>query len=841
MPTVCLLFLPAVLLPGAVSNADEVIFGRDIRPLLSDRCFNCHGPDREAAYNDLRLDKQEFATEYAIVPGDPESSAVLERISTDDESMRMPPPDSGRKPLTADEVALIKTWIESGAQYEEHWAFLPPQKSAVPEASDEQTSHVIDRFLRTAMKGQGLHPAPKADPRTLARRLHFDLLGLPPTPAEVEAFCADPSEQEYEAMVDKLLGSPHFGERMAQFWLDLVRYADTGGYHSDNEREVDAFRDYVIESFNENKPFDQFTIEQLAGDLLENPTLEQRIASGYNRLLQTTEEGGAQPKEYMAIYQADRVRNVSTVWLSLTMGCCQCHDHKFDPLATKDFYSLGAFFADIKEKPVGRQDPNLYLPTPEQQEQMAKLEAEIAAVRATPIDEEQLAAWTAGQEERVREEANEDTSDEKKSARRNRRKDDERLARLSEIVSKALEDRTEEDQQTIRELFKELSDDRKPVRDSLTKLQAQLDDVKSGVRTMLVAESVSPRTVRVLPRGNWMDDSGEVVQPAIPGIFGSLDVEGRRPTRMDLAEWIVEEDNPLTARVFVNRVWKVLFGYGLVRSLEDFGYQGDWPTHPELLDWLAVDFVEQGWDVKRLIEQIVMSDTYQQASVNVPESRQKDPFNRYLARQSRFRLSAEFIRDNALSASGLLVDEIGGPSVKPYQPAGYWQHLNFPVREWKADDGPNQYRRGLYTFWCRSFLHPSLLAFDASTREECTAERPRSNTPLQALVLLNDPTYVEAARVLAEKVCDQTPEDDARIDQMFWRVLQRSPTAEESAILKELLQQERTRYSEERDSAADVLKNGQAEIRSELPAEELAAWTAVARTVLNLHESLIRY
>jgi hypothetical protein len=509
------------------------------------------------------------------------------------------------------------------------------------------------------------------------------------------------------------------------------------------------------------------TIEQLAGDLIPSPTEETRIASGYNRLLQTTQEGGAQAKEYMAKYAADRVRNVSTVWMGATLGCAECHDHKYDPFTTRDFYSLAAFFADVKETIIGAQEPTRF-PTPEQ----------AAALRPLEQGRDSLKA-----------------------------------------IKKPSPDQK-----------KELGDLERRIRELVGKIPASL-----------VSTSIPPRVMRVLPRGNWMDDSGPIVAPDVPASLPPLGIKDRRASRLDLARWLVSGRNPLVARVMVNRLWRLAFGQGLVTTADDFGSQGTWPTHPELLDWLACEFVDSGWDVRSMLKRIVMTAAYRQTSHPRPADQQHDPANRWLARQNAFRLDAELVRDNALSISGLLSARIGGPSVKPYQPAGYWVFLNFPKREYYADHGPNEYRRGLYTYWQRTFLHPSLLAFDASTREECVVQRPRSNTPLQALVLLNDPTYVEAARVLAARLFREAGSDpSARLDRAFRLALARPPRAEEVAVLTQLLVEHRRQYQSDPAAARALLGIGDEPVPAGLDPTELASWTSVMRVILNLHETITR-
>jgi hypothetical protein len=876
--------------PASAAEA-KISFTRQIKPILAGKCFACHGPDEKERKAELRLDVREEAVPSVIKPGDGEHSEVVVRITSSDAETRMPPADSKKPAITADEAKLIRQWIDQGAEYDAHWAYVKPVKPVVPPVKNAGWPvNPIDHFVLSKLEAKSLQPSPEADKRTLLRRLSFDVLGLPPSPEDMDAFLSVPpslgpsvspsagkdreterqseGEKAYEALVDKLLASPHFGERMAIYWLDVVRYADTGGYHSDNHRDVWAFRDYVINAFNRNKPFDQFTIEQLAGDLLPNATDEQRIASGFNRLLQTTEEGGAQPKEYAAKYAADRVRNTSVIWLASTMGCCECHSHKFDPFTQKDFYSFAAFFADISEKPVGRQEQTK-LPTPEQAAQLKAIDEQLAAAK------EELGAKTpeiAAAREKWEAAA---IADPPKGA------SNEVLAALKEEPAK----RAAKQESLIDAEFRKRAPELAGVRERIAALEAERAKIDATVLSTLVSISVTPRTMRILPRGNWLDDSGEVVLPAIPGFMsvgnglravpGAGDQASTRvlgtpqrafPTaRLDLARWIASRDNPLTARVFVNRLWKLAFGRGIVKTLEDFGSQGEFPAHPELLDWLATDFIDSGWDVKHTLKLILMSRTYRQSPAILdfglpildsqtntastdsnPKSKIQnpkliDPENTLLWRQNRFRLDAEMIRDNALAVSGLLVDRIGGPSVKPYQPAGYWQYLNFPKREWENDHGDNQYRRGLYTYWQRTFLHPSLAAFDASSREECTVDRPRSNTPQQALVLLNDPTYVEAARALAAKALqDGGDATRARLEFAFRRVLTRPPLPDEITILSELLEKHRREFAADKAAAEKLQTVGDLKAPDGVDVVDLAAWTNVCRVLLNLHETITR-
>ncbi|MEX2141688.1 MAG: PSD1 and planctomycete cytochrome C domain-containing protein [Pirellulales bacterium] len=847
-------------LSAAAAEPPKIQFNRDIRSILSQNCFACHGPDDDAREADLRLDIKAglfgpVSDGVAVVPGKAQASVLLQRIKSSDPDQRMPPADSGKK-LTAEQIQTLERWVASGADWQGHWAYIPPTRAdvlAVDALPSGSTRNDIDRFVQTKLREQGLQPSAEADRVTLIRRLSFDLTGLPPKPEDVEAFVNDQGPDAYERLVDRLLASPHYGERMAIYWLDLVRFADTIGYHSDNPRNITPYRDYVIAAFNSNKPFDQFTIEQLAGDLIPEATTEQKVASGYNRLLMTTEEGGAQPKEYSAKYMADRVRNLSAVWMGSTMGCCECHDHKFDPFSTEDFYSLAAFFADVQETPVGKREPGMLLASDEQAAELKRLDDQVAALRQKlNADTPELAAAQAEWERAVRELASESGpekgSERRDAARRGRNRaavqSADRYQPPKEILDIVLLDadkRSEEQGKKLAAHYRTVALLFDPLREQLAATEKQRNDLFARIPKTLITVAQSPRELRILPRGNWLDDSGEAVAPAVPHFLRQLDVSDRRANRMDLAQWLTARDNPLVARVFVNRLWMLFFGQGISKSMEDFGAQGEWPTNPELLDWLAVEFIDSGWDVKRLARLMVASHTYRQTSAPTAEQKARDPLNRYFARQSRFRLEAEIVRDNALAVSGLLVLKIGGESAQPYQPAGYWDFLNFPKRTWQHDNGENQYRRGLYTHWQRTFLHPSLLAFDAPTREECASERVRSNVPQQALVLLNDSTYVEAARVLAERVLKQSSAStEERLNWLYRSVLSRLPKEQEQKVLIELLEKHRGQYQANRVAAEQLIAAGLAPVAKDLDAAELAAWASVTRAVLNLHETITR-
>lgn len=755
--------------------AADLQYNRDIRPILSDKCFFCHGPDEEHRQADLRLDVESDAKEYAIQAGKPDESEVIARILSADPELLMPPPNSG-KSLSPQEIKTLRKWIEQGADYAPYWAYLAPQQVSPPEVPGlgNDSTAKIDRFIRARLQQEGLSPSAPADPVTLIRRVYFDLIGLPPLPEKVDAFVADPSAKAFEKIVDELLQSDHFGERMAVYWLDLVRYADTVGYHGDQDHHISPYRDWVINAFNENLPFDQFTREQLAGDLLPEATIDQKVATGYNRMLQTSHEGGVQPKEYLAIYAADRVRNLSAVWMGATVGCAQCHHHKYDPYSIRDFYSLAAFFADVDEA------------------QHFTLGSNALPTRRPPE---------------------------------------------IEVLSKR-------DRQRLMEIENQLAATESLDAQVVESLNAEKNSIEARKRLTMITVAIEPREMRVLPRGNWLDDSGPVVSPAIPEFLGELKTSGRRPNRLDLANWLTNSETGvggLTARVQVNRFWYLLFGTGLSRTLDDFGGQGEPPSHPELLDDLAVEFMEQEWDVKSLLKTILLSQTYQQGSTASPALLAKDPYNQLFARQGRFRLPAEFVRDTALLIAGSLEFELGGPSIRPYQPQGYYRHLNFPKREYTADEDSRQFRRGVYIHWQRQFLHPMLKAFDAPSREECTAQRPQSNTPLAALVLLNDPTFVEAARHFAQNLLTEADiTDEDRLEMAFRQAISRRPDSEELNILKQLLINQRRHYAASAENAEALLEVGLSDVDSKFDPVELAAWTTVTRAILNLNETFTR-
>ncbi|RFC44562.1 MAG: Protein of unknown function DUF1553/DUF1549/Planctomycete cytochrome C [Verrucomicrobia bacterium] len=836
--TLFLLCAFPVLVGAAESPVPSRIeFNRDVRPILSDNCFSCHGNDPAHRKAKLRLDRREDALgQKAFVPGQPEASLLVERILSADEDELMPPPDSHKK-LNGRDKEILKRWIAQGAVYQQHWSYEKPVRASVPAGANG-----VDVLVRGRLEEIGLKPSPEADRRTLIRRLYADLLGLPPKPGEVSEFVNDPAPDAYPRLVDRVLKNPHYGERLAIGWLDVVRYADTIGYHSDTPRNVWPYRDWVIRSFNANKRFDRFTLEQVAGDLLADASQETRVGSAFNRLLLSTEEGGAQAKDYEQRMLTDRVRAIGAAWLGQTTGCAQCHDHKFDPFTQRDFYSLGAFFADISEPIVGRREDGMVVAEQAQLEQLAKFDASLDKAKKgfetiRPQLETAQKQWEA---DLVRYEG---TLPELRPGAKASEADVQRARKVAAALAKDSKGRSRAEQDTVREYFHAQGTVLfKPEIEALAKAQRERDGFYGPLAKCLVSvSSPQKRTVRILPRGNWMDESGEIIKPGLPHYLPQPRVEGRELTRLDLAQWLVARENPLTARAVMNRLWKQFFGIGLSKVSDDLGAQGETPPNQALLDWLACEFMESGWDVQQMVRTIVTSATYRQVSTPTKEQLAADPYNRELARQSPFRLDAELVRDHALATAGLLVPKIGGPSVKPYQPDGYWENLNFPTRTYDADKGEGQYRRGLYTWWQRSFLHPSLLAFDAPSREECSAERNRSNIPQQALVLLNDPTYVEAARAFAARILRECQGDaTARLRWAWQEALQRDPREEELKTMRPLVDERLASYRADPSAADSLLKVGFSPVPEGVDRAELAAWTHVARILFNLHEAITR-
>jgi len=1008
----------AALLAGSVSFAQEVEFNRDIRPILSDKCYTCHGPNKASRLTKLRFDaeegaKQDLGGHYAIVPGDAEKSAMVQRITATNPPMRMPPVRSGYK-LTEGEIALIRRWIEQGAKWEKHWAFIPPKRRPLPDVKDrEWPRNAIDNFVLARLEREGLAHSPEADRERLMRRVTLDLTGLPPTLGEIDAFLADKSPNAYEKAVDRLLSSPRYGERMAERWLDAARYADTNGYQTDGERSMWRWRDWVIDAFNRNMPFDRFTVEQIAGDMLPGATLEQKIATGFNRNHRGNGEGGIIAEEYAAEYVVDRVDTTATVWLGVTLGCARCHDHKYDPFTQKEFYRVFAYFDNIPEKgkawKYGNSPPLIQAPTEAQQAELKALDEKLAAAesafahlqtelertqaqweksdaRSAPPDwtisrgmvvQRRLLGTGAFDGKRVLEvdlerkdaaqfgfydkftlsarvrptaatgaivtraedaaegegyglylkdgkvqvnlvkrwlddalrveteralELNEwhnvsvtydgsrvadgvriyidgepqklkinlddlnQSFDTKEPLRlgggggpENRfrgQMSDVRIYNValtpeqaavlatetpvSEIAQIPPERRTRAQSDKLRLYFLE-RDAPPPIREAwqrMHELRHEKQRMVEGFPTVMVMEErATPRDTFVLMRGAY-DRPGEKVMPGVPSVLPPLP-GGSPNNRLGFAKWLVDPSNPLTARVTVNRFWQMYFGTGLVKTVEDFGSQGEWPTHLELLDWLATEFIRTDWDVKAMQKLIVTSATYRQSSKATPEVLQRDPENRLLARGPRFRVPAEMIRDQALAAAGLLVEKIGGPSVKPYQPEGLWKELG--GEDYHQDHGEGLYRRSLYTFWRRTAPPPSMVNFDAAGREACIVSETRTNTPLQALDLMNDVAYVEASRVLAERMIREggaTPEQ--RIAFAFRLATGRRPKTAEVSILADSFHHYHDRFHSNDDAAIKLVSEGEHTRDKKLDAGELAAYTSAASLILNLDETVTK-
>ncbi len=1021
--------LAMAAVPAADSPPQTVQFTRDIRPILSDNCFRCHGPDEEYREADLRLDTRQGAFAdlggyRALVAGDPEESELFARITDADEDSQMPPPDSDRK-LTPEQIETVRLWIQQGASWQDHWSFVPPKRPQPRKVSRANwPRNPIDNFILARLDAEGLQPSPEANPVTLLRRVALDLTGLPPTTAEVDAFLADQSPGAYEKAVDRLLASPRYGEHMTRDWLDLARYGDTHGLHLDNQRSMWLYRDWLIGAFNENKRFDQFTIEQLAGDLLPEPTLEQRVATGFNRCNVTTSEGGSIAEEYVVRYAVDRTDTTATVWMGLTVGCASCHDHKFDPITQKEFYRLYAFFNSTTEKAM---DGNALLPPPvlkvpsrEQAaqrksytEQIADVDTRIQAALATidyqeppgtlaetspqPVEVvwiedslppgaqpegdgqppwqfvaapshpvhsgtksslrsaagrtqhfftgaspglkiaaddklfayvfldpdnppkeimlqfndgtwEHRAFWGAdlidwgqagtpsrfqagplpekGKWVRLEVEAAQvglapgailngwactqfdgtvhwDKSGIVTLGSQDARRfeslaawlEHQRALKKSPLpgpLQAALkieaDKRTDAQKKQLRDYFLQhaYANSREvfePLHRQREELKKKADALEKAIpATMVTAEMAKPRETFVLKRGDY-DKPGEKVTRGVPAVLPPMP-KGAPANRLGLARWLVDPGHPLTARVTVNRFWQHYFGTGLVKTSEDFGAQGEWPSHPALLDWLAVEFVQSGWDVKHMQRLIVTSATYRQSSRVTPELLAKDPHNRLLARGPRFRIDAEMVRDNALAISGLLVERIGGPSVKPYQPPGLWQAVGYSssnTARFKVDQGDALYRRSMYTFWKRTSPPPTMSLLDAPSRETCTARRARTNTPLAALALLNDTQYVEAARALAGRMMTEggkTPQQ--RVEYALRRAVARTPAADEVSLLVDEYQVQLERYKKDAGSAKSLISVGDSRPNTALDPAELAAWTIVASVILNLDETVTK-
>ena len=736
----------------------KVDFNNHIRPILSDRCFKCHGPDEKQRKANLRLDiadsafaaLKESPGSFAIVPGDPAHSQVFLRISSTDTSEQMPPPSSNVS-LSAYEIKLIEKWIRQGAEYKTHWAFIAPQPQQLPETENKEwAKNEIDQFVLDKMESIGLSPNEQADKERLLKRVCFDLTGLPPTIEMQEKFLNDNTANAYDKIIDVLLASPHYGEKMAVNWLDVARYADSHGYQDDGLRTMWPWRDWVIHAFNENYSYEKFVTWQLAGDLLPEPTKEMLLATGFNRNHKITQEGGVIDEEYRLEYVTDRTNTFAKTFLAMTFECAKCHDHKFDPIPQRAYYSTFAFFNQVNEKGL-----------------------------------------------------------------------------LGDIMLASLADPPN---------MKISSDDVKNVLQFINKKDT------AAVLVMIMKDSSKVRTTHILKRGVYDQPGDSVFFNTPPKIF-PFDSTKLEKNRLGLAKWLLDKKHPLTARVFVNRIWQEFFGRGLVKTSGDFGMQGEPPSHPELLDWLALDFMNNGWDIKRLVKQIVTSSTYCQSSLVTKEKLSKDPENIFLSRSLRARYAAEFVKDLVLSSSGLMNDEIGGPSIKPYQPKGIWESSTSgrgQLARYVQDHDDKLYRRGMYTFIKRTVPPPSMLTFDGANRDQCEVKRVRTNTPLQALVLLNDPQVLEAARVLAEKLSVEKLTDEQRIEKAFRLVICRKATEKEKQILFDYYKKEKEQFSKQPAKAGNFLKAG--EYKHETIADKIttAALMQVVHTIYNMEEAITK-
>jgi cytochrome c553 len=837
--------LSVVILVGTGRAADlpALDFNRDIRPILSENCFYCHGQDGNKREADLRLDDRAAAIEAgAIVPGDPGASTMLERIHSTDPDVLMPPPSSNRR-LSDDQKKLLDRWIGEGAGYEPHWAFTAPVRPAPPAVTQAGwVRNDVDRFVLAAIEAAGLAPSPEADRATLIRRLHADLAGLPPTPEEVDAFVTDSRPEAYEQLVDRLLASPHYGERMALPWLDAARYADSNGFQQDGDTWQWIWRDWVVKALNADMPFDQFSIEQLAGDLLPDATNDQKIATGFNRNHLLNGEGGAIAEEQRFNTLFDRVDTTSTTWLGLTMACAQCHDHKYDPLTQRDYYALLDTFNRVPESGMPTKfsarirvaPPVLELPSAEQVQRLAELEAAMKSgeARARPVLDALYAAWKTGLSSDgeladgadlsrnltplLRKPENERTEDEKKSIERQLREHFE--ARVKAALVKDLPEvaRYEQD----RKAFEDYKGDQLP-------------------RAMVMSDA-TPRDTRILDRGDYLAPKGEKLDFSPPAFLPPLPA-GVPRNRLGLARWLFLPEHPLTARVQVNRMWQQFFGTGIVKTTEDMGVQSEYPLHMNLLDWLAVEFRERGWSQKQMHRLLVTSATYRQSGRVTADHLAKDPENRLHARAARFRMPSMVLRDMALSASGLIDLRLGGQPVYPYQPDQIWEALAITTERdftYPASHGPDLYRRSLYTFWRRTVSPANM--FDTANRQTCTVRASRTSTPLHALTTLNDPTWVEASRVLAEKSLVASASLDGRLTFAFRRVLSRKPTAYDLEALERMHARQLAVYRADAEAAKHFLGVGESPRNESLDVAEHAALTSVCLAIFNLDEALTR-
>jgi hypothetical protein len=804
-----------------------VDFSRDILPILSNNCFRCHGPDAKARKANLRLDSREDALRKeapVIVPGQSAESELYLRITSDDESEVMPPPRSNLK-LTAAQVELLKTWIDSGAKWGQHWALEPPREPAPPSVRrSDWPRNAVDRFILERLEQAGLTASPEASKATLFRRVSLDLTGLPPSPDAVDAFVADTSPDAYERLVDRLLATPAYGERMAWDWLDAARYADSNGYQGDQDRTMWPWRDWVIAALNGNMPFDQFTVEQIAGDLLPGTTRSQQLATAFCRNHMINGEGGRIAEENRVDYVMDMAETVGTVWLGLTFNCCRCHDHKFDPIRQRDYYALFAFFNQTPVTGGGgnpQTPPVLDLATAEEVAKQTKAQAALkAAVEEVTKTEQSLFPRAA----------------EKQAS------DSPRASVLKPEIVALLEIAPERRSRAQVERLASFWEAAEPPYASLLSKHVAAIDARARAtqaitRVMVMQDMPTPRPTFLLTRGSY-EKPAQKVDAAVPGVLPPLAPEAPH-NRLGLARWLVAPVNPLTARVTVNRVWQRFFGTGLVKTPDDFGVQGERPSHPELLDWLAAEFLRSGWDLKALDRLIVTSATYRQSARVSPLLVERDPENRLLARGPRYRMPSWMIRDQALAVSGLLVSRLGGPPVKPYQPTGVWEEATFGTKSYQQDHGAALYRRSVYTFW-RRIIGPTEF-FDNPTRQTCVVKPGRTNSPLHALLTLNDATYVEAARALAERVLlEAGPSPEARIERAFRLVLARAPSPAEMKVLLASHARIAREFAKDRAAAERHLNVGESKRTESLDPIEHAVFTVLGEAIFNLDEALTK-
>jgi uncharacterized protein DUF1553/uncharacterized protein DUF1549/cytochrome c len=822
-----LAWLHGLAAPPADKPARKISYARDIQPILATNCFLCHGPDVRNRKAGLRLDVREEAIKAlksgarAIVPGDPGKSELIARIHAED-SERMPPAKT-KKTLKESEKELLRQWIGQGAVYQKHWAFMPPERPAVPAIKNKGWArNALDHLILARLETEGLQPAPEADRFTLARRVSLDLTGLPPTIEAVDRFVNDPSPDAYEKYVDRVLDSPAYGEHWAHVWLDLARYADSNGYASDALRTIWKYRDWVIDAINANMPFDEFTIEQLAGDLLPRPTTEQILATAFHRNTLTNDEGGTSDEEFRVAAVVDRVNTTMQVWMGITMGCAQCHDHKYDPITQEEYFRLFAIFNQSEDADRADNAPLLPILAPAQQKERKRLESEIAVLEMR-IDK------LAPQFEAARERWE------------NQVKPSDRLPKdIRAILNVAPAMRQAAQKAALAKYYRSIAPELKKENDRLAEVRRQLAGIKP-VTTPIMRElpANKKRVTKIHIRGNFLNQ-GKQVQPGVPVVFPPL-LAGQSTDRLALARWLVSPQNPLTARVAVNRYWEQIFGVGLVETPEDFGIRGKLPTHPDLLDWLATEFIARAWDVKKLLRLLVTSATYRQSSRVSPALVQRDPDNRLFARGPRFRASAEVIRDQTLFVSGLLSKKMHGPPVRPPQPKLGLTAAFGGGTDWESSPGEDRYRRALYTQWRRTTPYPSMTTFDAPNRTVCTVNRPRTNTPLQALCSLNDPVYIEAAQALARRIVKEggaTLETRARHG--FRLCLARPPQQTEFKRLVDLYRQAHEKYAANKEAARDMASSPLGPIPPGMDAVDLAAWTVVSNVLLNLDEMFAR-